>query len=298
MSPSFFIAGPPKCASSSLYFYLNQHPEILMSLKKETRFFSNEYEKGLDFYLSSYFPDRENVKVAGEATPSYSFLPFAAKRIANHFPNARFIFSFRHPAERAYSGWLMRRENGSETLDFLDSLEANVAQDMDFSAASFEKEWLEEHIHWKSRPGEIIRTYVEGSQYIDVLNLFEKLFDKEHIHVVITEDLRKDLDGELKGIYRFLGVDESFQLATKEEQNTFRKARFAPLIFALKNPRIRKLIKQLPGPFRKKMASGLTKEDQKPRMSDEERAKAVQLFLPMVNELEKRLGRDLKAWKK
>ena len=42
MKVDFFIVGAPKAGTTSLYNYLNEHPEIVMSTKKETDYFSNE----------------------------------------------------------------------------------------------------------------------------------------------------------------------------------------------------------------------------------------------------------------
>jgi len=39
-SPNFLIIGAQKSGTTSLYEYLNQHPDILMSNKKETEFFA------------------------------------------------------------------------------------------------------------------------------------------------------------------------------------------------------------------------------------------------------------------
>lgn len=298
MKPSFFIAGPPKCASSSLYFYLNQHPDIQMSLKKETRFFSNEYEKGLDYYLQSYFPDVVGKKVAGEATPSYAFLPFAAQRIHKHFPQAKIIFSFRHPAERAFSGWLMRKENGSETLSFIEAMEANKHQAIDFSSSDFESHWLSEHIHGNTRPGEIIRTYIEGSQYNRILDLYEGLFGKENILIVPTEVLRTNLDEELQKVYRFIGVEDQFTIPAKEEQNNYRKARFSSLIYILKRPEIKTVMNMLPRSLKKGVAKGLTVQSNKPTLGVDERKYANTLFSDMIDELALRWGRDLNHWKR
>ena len=41
MKVDFFIVGAPKAGTTSLYYYLNEHPEIEMSTQKETDFFSD-----------------------------------------------------------------------------------------------------------------------------------------------------------------------------------------------------------------------------------------------------------------
>ena len=40
--PNFLVIGSAKCATTSLYFYLNQHPEIFMAKKKECHFFCHQ----------------------------------------------------------------------------------------------------------------------------------------------------------------------------------------------------------------------------------------------------------------
>ena len=285
-----------------MYFYLSQHPEIQMSVRKETRFFSNEYSLGLEHYLHAQFPDRSSeqpaIKAAGEATPSYAFLRFAAERIARHFPQAQIIFSFRDPAERAFSGWLMRKENGSEKLGFIEAIEANRKQGLDFDSPDFEKAWVDEHLQGSLKPGEIIRTYIEGGDYVRILELYESLFPTDQIHWVFTEDLRADLLGSLRSVYRWIGVDEEFVIPVQSERNTYRKARFSKLLYAVNHPRVKALLRALPKPLRSKLASSLTKEDAKPKMTAEERAHLVAYYRPMVERLEQKTGRDLSAWKR
>ena len=102
--PNFLIGGPPKGASTSLNFYLKQHPEIFTSPVKQTRFFSVYYDKGKDFYLQSYFNGVTNEKMVGEATPTYFLLPFVAKRIHQYNPDMKIIFCLRNPMEGAALG--------------------------------------------------------------------------------------------------------------------------------------------------------------------------------------------------
>src|SRR5689334_6524517 len=40
--PNFFLVGAPKAGTTSLYFYLRQHPQIYMSPIKEPHFFCDE----------------------------------------------------------------------------------------------------------------------------------------------------------------------------------------------------------------------------------------------------------------
>jgi hypothetical protein len=38
--PNFFIVGAPKAGTTSLYYYLQRHPEVFMSTIKEPNFFA------------------------------------------------------------------------------------------------------------------------------------------------------------------------------------------------------------------------------------------------------------------
>jgi len=121
MHPTFLIIGPPKCASTSLHFYLGQHPEVFVSKDKEPHFFSDYYQRGIEFY-ENLFKDAGNAKAIGEATPAYSFLPFAMERIHTHYPEVKLIISFRNPVERAFSHWLMLSSAGIEKASFREAL--------------------------------------------------------------------------------------------------------------------------------------------------------------------------------
>ena len=78
MKVDFFIVGTPKAGTTSLYYYLNEHPEIVMSSQKETDFFSDEslqkkrlyYGKNRISSMEQYhalFENYEN-KVVGETS--------------------------------------------------------------------------------------------------------------------------------------------------------------------------------------------------------------------------------------
>ena len=299
IKPNFFIAGPPKCASGSLHFYLDQHPEILMSSEKETCFFTREYDKGIAFYEKTYFSSRsKTAMVAGEATPSYSFLPFAADRIAKHYPEAKFIFSFRHPLERAYSGWLMRMERGSETLDFVAALDANRKQSISFDSTDFESIWTKEHNDWTHQRGDIIRTYIEGSDYATIWKIFIDRFGEDSCFRLFTEDLRSDPSGELQKVYRFLGVDDTFEISEAEEQNSYRKFSNPGLMFQFNHPKIRKWKRRLPDGIRKRIKSSLTVDAPKPEMTAQDRAAGLEIFNPLVERIETLWDEELNHWKK
>src|SRR5882672_7527464 len=98
--PNFFIVGAPKAGTTSLYFYLQRHPEVFMSPVKEPNFFSydetikqNLYhkEKGvgkLEDYRKLFSSANGHHKAIGEASVSYLFYPSVAEKIKKFSPDA------------------------------------------------------------------------------------------------------------------------------------------------------------------------------------------------------------------
>ena len=50
MKVDFFIVGAPKAGTTSLYKYLNQHQDVVMSSVKEPNYFSKEELKSQKLY--------------------------------------------------------------------------------------------------------------------------------------------------------------------------------------------------------------------------------------------------------
>ena len=102
--PDFIIAGASKSGTSSIYYYLGRHPQVLLSHKKEIDFYWKNYKRGIDWYLA-HFPsitDRSGF-LTGEATPNYLRFPHVARRIKDTFPKTKIIILLRNPADRAIS---------------------------------------------------------------------------------------------------------------------------------------------------------------------------------------------------
>ena len=82
MKVNLFIVGTPKAGTTSLYHYLNEFPEILMSIRKEPDFFSDReiQEQGLYYGTSrintlskynSLFSSWIDESIIGEASISH-----------------------------------------------------------------------------------------------------------------------------------------------------------------------------------------------------------------------------------
>ena len=127
LGPDFIIAGASKSGTSSIYYYLSRHPQILLSHKKELDFYWQHYERGIDWYLA-HFPsltDRPDF-LTGEATPNYLRFPQVAQRIKDTFPETKIIILLRNPVDRAISWHYHKVNTGLSKLDLTTAIATEI----------------------------------------------------------------------------------------------------------------------------------------------------------------------------
>ena len=111
--PNFLIIGAGKSGTTSLWNYLDQHPQIGMLAIKEPSFFSMDevHDRGLAWYRR-LFAGHAGAVARGEASNSYSAtdtFPKTIDRIAATLPDPRFVYIVRHPRARTESDWMERQ---------------------------------------------------------------------------------------------------------------------------------------------------------------------------------------------
>ncbi|MDJ0645030.1 MAG: sulfotransferase domain-containing protein [Flavobacteriaceae bacterium] len=105
--PTFIIAGAQKSGTTSLAYYLSQHPEIQQAYEKEVGYFnSKRYYKGDNWYRKQFPPRFKKVKYF-EATPDYMYIKSFPERVYKHNKDIKIILILRNPIDRAYSAWNM-----------------------------------------------------------------------------------------------------------------------------------------------------------------------------------------------
>jgi hypothetical protein len=145
--PDFFIAGAPKCGTTSLHHALAQHPEISFGEEKEPQCLTRHdeivpamrrlrngkllFEPGAHEDIvrrawESNWPNGAGPFLLGEATPRYIFSAIAAERMSRLAPNARVVFVLRHPVDRLWSAYRHHLRNQRVTSSFETSLENGV----------------------------------------------------------------------------------------------------------------------------------------------------------------------------
>jgi hypothetical protein len=213
--PDFFIVGHPKSGTTALYEMLKAHPQIYMPALKETRFFASElhprlrpsitHPNSLAEYLSLFAPARPQ-QLVGEASPSYLRSTLAARRIAGMQPGARIIAILREPTS------------------FLRSLHLELLRDHVETEADLARAIALEHA--RRRESEIRRVpgliYPDYIQYVEQLRRYHAAFADGQVLVLIYDDFRRDSEGTVRSVLRFLGVDDTASIEVSDANPTVR----------------------------------------------------------------------------
>lgn len=293
--PDFFIAGFPKCATTSLYEYLKGHPDIYMSPAKEPRYFDQAEEVGGRHDRDFVYPDDEarylklfegaqDEKRVGEATPGYVYSQAAPGRIKSFQPDARFIFLVRDPIKLIESLHSQLVEAGREDVTTLDDA---LRPEPDGHRAFF----------------------INRATFANHLPRWIEAFGRDKVHLMVMEDLNAEPAATYEQVLRFLEVDPTYRPDFVTHNKRF-ATRFMPLR-RLMRTRVPQWIlwKALPkvfgdaavrGTVRRFRHSALGRKDTRAQvMSPNIRAELQADLAPSVARLSELYGRDLAAfwWK-
>jgi hypothetical protein len=186
--PAFLVIGAQKCGTTSTYAYLARHPSIDRAWRKEVRFFDvpTNYALG-EIWYRAHFALRRSGRITGEATPGYMFYADAPARMARHVPGARLIALVRNPVDRAISHYhfLARRGRESRPID--------AALDRQLLGAP-------------SAPADDADTYLARGLYAEQLERVLRVFPREQLLVVRSEELLARPGPALARMFDFLGL--------------------------------------------------------------------------------------------
>jgi hypothetical protein len=212
--------GHPKTGTSSLYHMLRAHPQIFMPDMKEPTFFATELKEDrnpwtLETYLELFAPARSD-QLVGEASSLYLLSPVAIEHIAQLSSEARVIAMFREPAE-----WL--RSLHAQLL------KNHVESELDLRAAialqSQRREGKVEVLPAAANRLHLLN-YTGNVFYADHLARLRRVMGRNHVHVVIHDDLLGNNAMVLRDLCEFLGVDDSVELPRVVTNVTERSMRF------------------------------------------------------------------------
>jgi len=299
--PNFLIVGAAKSGTTSLYYYLKQHPEIYMSDFKEPQFFSF-YGIQKRIFLKNIFPNLENkfirdwksylllfqnnndFKVIGEASTSYLFnYQRVIKNLNEYLPmwkKLKIVIIIRNPIDACFSHYSMYRMRGDEPLVFEKALEAE-----------------------KERVSKKYITLAHSIRFFFYHQVKAYLDNFDHVKIYLYDDLKKDALGLTKDMYGFLGVDPSFvpDISIRFNVSGIPKNKFIHKF--LKEPNILKsvvkpIIKTLvPKEERRKIIEKIKMKNlQKPQMKPETHEYLKNLYREDILKLQDLIKRDLSSW--
>lgn len=211
--PDFYIIGAQKGGTTSLYRYLEQHPQICGAFQKEPQYFGYYYAQRPQFWYRAHFPYRETLaaegQFTGEASTHYLMFPNSATRIKAVTPEAKIIVLLRDPTERLFSAWRHNYRKGHDKRDFEVAIRSEMEKPVEAHIAEM-RDPRNETRHYANH------SYLAHSLYAAQLKHWLSCFDEKRFLVMKSEVFFGDIASSYQKVTRFLGVgdwlpDEPFQ---------------------------------------------------------------------------------------
>jgi len=197
--PDFIVPGFAKSGTSSLHDYLNQHPDIKMSIIKEPHNYSEieYYEQRFNPTYKLSFPtifggSINNKTLLGESSTSYAICDYSAELIFQDNPNMKFIIIARDPIERIKSHYNWLLSFGKVENDFRTEIGA----------------WVNKKFDIKNHVEVGYKYYTDISLYGKQLKNYLNYFDLKNFHFLSTENLKKNPEIEMQKCFNFLNIGD------------------------------------------------------------------------------------------
>ena len=219
--PDLFIVGAPKSGTTSLYDYLDGHPEIYMSPVKEPIYFGPDIQAGFKHrftygvdekeYLELY-ADARDEKHLGEASTRYLASHQAPHLIHEFEPSSRIVAILRNPVEMIYALHNERVSHGAEdVVDFESAL-----------ALDDERRAGRQLPHGSNAMGAVYR---DNARFGEQVQRWVDTFGRDRVLVIIFDDFAADTPGQFRRVLEFLEVDPDYQPAAFAVSNASHKSR-------------------------------------------------------------------------
>lgn len=218
--PNFLIIGAQKAGTSSLHFYLHQHPQIFMTSFKETNLFLADsdrlgpyHAREPHFYGSSSREKRRGLSdeqilrrmlrgyrgepLIGDASPYYTCAPCAGLEVPSRVlavrPEMKFVYMLRNPLDRIVSNYL-------HDLGLHQAIGEPIPEDLDARLSGY-PHYLDISLYWRQ------------------LENYLRLFEPSRFRIVVFEEFRAAPAPVLEELCRFLGADPAFRFDTGRVHN-------------------------------------------------------------------------------
>lgn len=283
--PNFMIIGVAKAGTTSLHRYLDQHPQVFMCPVKETNFFACEDAragtwtgevdlpnparfrvKTLEAYEALFAGVSDEIAI-GEASPRYFGCHTTPQRIRECIPDVKLVASLRNPADRAFSGFLMRVRKGCAEMKI--------------------RERLTPESH-----------HVREGFYYSRLKRYFDIFPKDQIKICLFEEFKEDPAKIVVDLFDFLGVDTNFVPDTSIKHNPAGIPKIRLLNRLFFDPTLIRTAKLVLPESVQGMAKRVQQQNLNtpPKIPADLRAKLLDLYREDILKLEGLLDRDLSIW--
>ena len=288
------IIGAAKAGTTSLCYYLDQHPQVYISPIKEPRYFAPEFytvhvngpirdhARRTLFTLEEYhqlFEGVSNEISVGEASTEYLYFPEVPARIQAAIPDAKIIAVLRNPVERAFSAFCYQLRDACESVSFEEALQQ-------------ERDRIRNH--W--RPGWL---YQDCGFYYSQVKRYYNFFDSNNIKIYLYDELDQDSLAVVKDIFQFLQIDDDFvPEVSRKNISKIPKSKLLNTLITRENPLKNGLKAVLPTSETTLMAKCARKfnYDHKPVLAEETRQLLIDLYREDILKLETLIQKDLSAW--
>lgn len=229
--PDFLIIGAKRCGTTSLFYHLPEHPMISKSHHDNMGFFNDNFHLGVNWYKSFFptifvknkFEKKFGKFLSFDVTSKYMEDECTANNIKKTEPDMKIIVILRNPVDRAYSQFHVSVKEQTEQMNFEDAVSKEIEKlKIEFNEKSDEK--------LKKFPLENFH-YIKKGLYAMQLKSWFRIFHRENILVLSTEEFEKNQDKIYKKIFNFLEIDD-FKIKNQERMQ---KGHYPPMNTNIRN---------------------------------------------------------------
>jgi hypothetical protein len=205
--PDYIIAGAQKCGTTSLWEYLNEHPQVDPPLSKEMHFFDINHHRGAAWYRM-HFPlqqqsdaqgSAKQPTLTGESSAYYMFHPLAAQRLAQLMPRVKLIFLLRNPVDRAFSHYQLKLRRRQESLPFEDAIAAEEDR------LQGEEDKIVDTPGYRSTKHDWF-SYLARGRYLEQLVRWQQLFPAEQLLILESSEFFQRTGEVYQRVLAFLNL--------------------------------------------------------------------------------------------
>ena len=264
----FIIIGAAKSATTWLQTQLQSDPAVYMP-DPELHYFSREYDRGQDWYLS-HFTEEGLGRTVGEKSNSYLYVPEAADRLHRDLPQVKLIAQLRNPVERAYSSYCMLFRRGEVGADIETHLNPSVSENMQI---------------------------LGSGNFASHLEPFIELYGRERLLILFFEGVLGDPQTQMSRVRTHLGLPPRPLAPEGREKVKDKTARLVPGRMRKRLGWMKPIVRPLRGTAPFEAARGLiARKTDYPQFTDELRKRLNEYYGPSIEALEQISGQSLSHW--